>query len=297
MQHTAVVSIRPLMLAMAGLVLGLTAAPEPTAAAGASSEPLEEVIVTARRAQLEARISTFVNGIAAVESGMGLPRWQVPVCPLVSGLPRDEGEFILGRVSEIARDAGVPLAGEECLANLYILIYPRPKELIEAMEKHDFYNVFGDDAYPVDVDELVRIPRAVRVWYKSVERTGDGLPMMPCPQGPRCVDVTSLSPAKLNVVRALSKVYLIVDETRLQGVTRGQFADYVGLLGLADINPDAKLGKTSTILKLFDEAPQAAPAGMTEWDQEFLKSLYATDQDAKLQRSQITHRMVRDLDR
>ena len=42
-------------------------------------------------------------------------------------------------------------------------------------------------------------------------------------------------------------------------------------------------------------AAAAAPTGMTDWDQTFLKSLYATEQKSKLQRSQIAHRMVSDL--
>jgi hypothetical protein len=48
-------------------------------------------------------------------------------------------------------------------------------------------------------------------------------------------------------------------------------------------------------LKLFDDAPQVAPAGLTDWDQAFLKSLYATEQMSKLQRSQIAHEMVREI--
>lgn len=297
MQQSAPMSVKSRILAAASVLLVLAASQGRAATEGAAAQPLQEVVVTARRAQLEQQVSTFINAITAVEPGMGLPRWQIPVCPLVSGLSRDEGEYILGRVSEIARAAGVPLGGEECRANLYILIYPRPKELIEAMEKHDFYNVFGTDAYPDDVDELVRNPRPVRVWYSSVERTQDGLPLPPCAQGPRCARIANLVPTRLNVVRAFSKVYLIVDETKLQGVTRGQFADYVGMVALADIKPDAKFGKTSSILGLFEGAPQEAPPGMSEWDEEFLKSLYATEQDAKMQRSQITHQMVRDLDR
>ncbi|HEY6455042.1 MAG TPA: hypothetical protein VIY90_07110 [Steroidobacteraceae bacterium] len=48
-------------------------------------------------------------------------------------------------------------------------------------------------------------------------------------------------------------------------------------------------------MKLFDGAPQAAPAGMTDWDKAFLKSLYSTDQKSTLQRSQIAHQLVPEL--
>jgi hypothetical protein len=67
--------------------------------------------VFARRLKLEARITDFVYGIAALKNREGVARWQAPVCPLVTGLARQSGEFVLGRLSEIARTAAVPLAG------------------------------------------------------------------------------------------------------------------------------------------------------------------------------------------
>lgn len=88
---------------------------------------------------------------------------------------------------------------------------------------------------------------------------------------------------------------MIVDQRRLKGITRGQLADYVGMVALADLKPGARLGDAPTVLKLFDEDPQAAPAGMSDWDRAFLKSVYSTDQKSKLQKSQIAHQMVHDI--
>lgn len=98
-----------------------------------------------------------------------------------------------------------------------------------------------------------------------------------------------------NTIWTISSVFVVVDQNRLRGVTVGQLADYVAMAGFAKLKPDAHLGDAPTILTLFNEAPKAAPAGMTAWDQSFLKSLYATEQKSKLQRSQIAHQMVRDI--
>jgi hypothetical protein len=269
----------------------------PTGGSSDTSQMLQEVTVTAHRAELAVRVSKFVNQIADTENEEGFPRWQTPVCPLVSGLPEQEGEFILGRVSEIARAAGVPLAGGHCSPNLYILVHPQPNELLQAMEKRNLAFTFGLNPPPPNViDTFIATPRAVRVWYTSVERTPDGLPLQACPPYPRCTpgqaEASRLSSA---VVWQLAHVFVVVDQSRLQGVSRGQLADYVALGGLAQLKPGARLGDAPTILKLFDGAPQAAPAAMTDWDQAFLKSLYATDQKSKLQRSQIAHQMVHDI--
>ncbi len=79
------------------------------------------------------------------------------------------------------------------------------------------------------------------------------------------------------LVRTFSRAFVIVDRTRMQGVTLEQLADYVGM-------------------GLFDGAPEAAPPpGMTDWDQAFLKSLYSTEQQSKVQRALIAKDMVREI--
>ena len=63
----------------------------------------------------------------------------------------------------------------------------------------------------------------------------------------------------------------------------------------AKLKTDAHLEDGTTILTLFNGTPKSAPVGMTAWDQTFLKALYATEQKSDLQRSQITHQMMRDI--
>jgi hypothetical protein len=126
MSEAAHVSRRPQILGIAATLAVLAAACAFAAAAqqstpsvaGSSSDAsagtsaaLSEVTVRARkglRAELAPKISKFVTEIVAPENGGegGLARWEeLSVCPLVSGLPAQEGDFILGRVSEIARVA------------------------------------------------------------------------------------------------------------------------------------------------------------------------------------------------
>jgi hypothetical protein len=277
-----------------------------------TTEQLQEVTVTAHRLELEKRVSKFINQIAATENGAeGLARWQKPaVCPLVSGLPQQDGEFILERVSDIAREAGVPLADEHCRPNLYILVTGRPEDLLRAMEKRDRRFTFGYDAssgsYPPTetregvVDEFIKTPRAVRVWYNAYEKDAWGKPIPYCPFGSgeyvQCPPAfAGGTRAMLSTIWAISTVFVIVDQKRLHQVKLGQLADYVAMAAFAKLKPDARLGGAPTILALFNEAPGTAPAGMTDWDQSFLKSLYMTEQLSKQQRSQMVHQMVHEI--
>jgi len=221
-------------------------------------------------------------GAAAQAATAPAPRWlRTPVCPLVSGLPRQEGDFILGRVSEIARDAGAPLAAENCTANLYILVSREPKALLEGMQKRNRKYTFGPDASPSAVDDFIATARPVRVWYDTNLETAYGLP--PGDGYPDSVvdfDVISKSDSShilANVVYSFSRIFVVVDANRLQGVSRGQLADYVGVVGLLQLRHDARFIEEASILKLFDQDPHSAPAGLTDWDRNALKSLYATD--------------------
>ena len=135
---------------------------------------------------MRTRLLMLIAGIALVGSASSVeamdatatPRWSAaPVCPLVSGLSREEGEFILARVSEIARGAGAPLAGEDCSPNLYILVTSDPQNLLREMEKRNRAFTFGADASRGAVDAFISTPHAVRVWYDTFTESAWGTPL------------------------------------------------------------------------------------------------------------------------
>ena len=49
------------------------------------------------------------------------------------------------------------------------------------------------------------------------------------------------------------------------------------MVSFAEIKPDAHVAGDPTILKLFDGNPRDAPAGLSNWDPVFLKTLYDTE--------------------
>jgi hypothetical protein len=259
-----------------------------------------------QRAELQARITAFVGKIGGPIYDGGLARWGLPVCPLVSGLPEEEGEFILGRVSEIALASGIPLADEKCRPNLLIVVSSQPQDLMKRLDnRQNWVFAFGIDAAPPVIDEFISMPRTVRIIYRSLPFTVDGLPVR-VPSHPMVIAATT-GPAVMTTdtywtstgtrlgyttVYKIFRVLMVIDQTRLHGVSRGQFADYVAMVGLAQLKPSARLDDAQTILKLFDGVSQTAPAGLTDWDQAFLKSLYTTDPGMTQQRNDIAHAMV-----
>ena len=82
------------------------------------------VTVTApREEQLKHEVDTFVSSAITRPYGDdSLLRWDHPVCPLVAGLSRQSGEFVLLRLSQIARSAHAPLGSETCKPNLFVIV-------------------------------------------------------------------------------------------------------------------------------------------------------------------------------
>ena len=83
------------------VAVGLSIAASLANAAAPKNKVTEEVIVEGTRPEIEKRAYTFVTGVT--HDGYltkSLARWNKPICPLVAGIPADQGEFILRSVSQ-----------------------------------------------------------------------------------------------------------------------------------------------------------------------------------------------------
>jgi len=285
---------RPL-LALSLAVIGASAAAAPPDA----TQPLDQVTVEAHRQQLEERVTAFVSKLAHPDFDRSLRRWLVPVCPLVAGLSQVQGEFMLARLSEVARQAGVPLAGEKCSPNLDIVATADPSGLLKSWRRRD-RGLYGD-AMPAEVQRFLTHTHPVMVWYNAAEMEAGGAPLDPAamefgtnfiptnhhPKGTRI---------QFEAVEVFESVIVIVDLRRVQGLSYGQLADYVAMLGFAQLDPDADFGSAPSILQLYSAQPaQPPPGGLSDWDVAYLRALYKTEQASRAQRNQIIQMMVRDM--
>jgi len=275
------------------LVLGLSLVASASAAPASGAGEPPRTTEAARRAELYPQASKYLTDFAALEpaflapqlefpTGGVLPGWLEKLCPQLTGLPGEEGQFILARVSEIARAVGVRMASEHCSPNLHIYVTPQPVEFLRGMQSRHAFPANDPRERPYLIDQFIATPRPVMVWYNVGRAPG------------------------LRFSYPLNQVIVVVDQRQLQGVAREQLAAYIAIVGLAEIKllaetkPAGHLGATSTILKLFDGAPQAAPSGLSDWDQAFLKALYSAPRTNPWHRElasvdQITLRMVSEI--
>jgi hypothetical protein len=87
--------------------------------------------------------------------------------------------------------------------------------------------------------------------------------------------------------------YIIADASKLQTASWEQVADYLAMVALAQIKPDAQPTSYSSILNLFNTSNP--PQAMTAMDRLYLQSLYEMDtmRMPKLQRSLFSDTMAR----
>lgn len=248
---------------------------------------LQSITVEGRRerATLERRVKTFVSSITTAPYQESLAQWQkeIPICPEVSGLPYADGEYVLARLSQIARDAGASLAGEVCSVNLRVVVTAVPDELAAEWGKRS-PAMFGD-ASTSKLRQFMHTTSPVRVWYNTSLFTGNGLPCRVILNDalPYCEQDAETAQVRIAALRDFFSVIIVVDANKIKGISMGQLAGYIGMIGLAEIRIDAKLGDAPTILRLFADPANAPPLGLSSWDEAYLKALYHTQHEDRTQ--------------
>jgi hypothetical protein len=252
------------------------------------------VVAPQDRATVENDVRNFVNSIVIRPGEESLARWQsqIPLCPLVAGLPAGDGEYILERVSKIARTVGAPLAPEHCKGNLLIVVTSDPEGVLKAWSKRDV-RMYGEEADQgsTTVREF-NAAAPIRVWYNTEIYQIDGTPLGNI-EG-RTGTSARATRLESNNYRALSSVMAVVDTRRMKGVSFGQVAAYAAMVGLVQLRVKANVGEAPTILNLFSNTAKA-PAGLTSWDESFLKAVYQARITDKQALAQIKTLMVQDI--
>jgi hypothetical protein len=299
------------LLAASLLLFCASANAQSTTAAPASApspppgQRLETITVEAARHRevVERQVRSFVTQIAIKPYDSSLARWQtvVPICPLVAGLPREDGEFILARVSKIAAAAGAPLAPEHCKPNLYIVFSADPDALLKAWNKRDV-RMFGDesDQGGAKIRKFLNSNSPIRVWYNAELYSEEGVPLgntdgcqsaMACRTNLRAT-ATRIS---FNETRDLTSALIMVDGPRARGINFAQLASYIAMLGLAEIRAEADVADAPSILHLFSRSEADRPSALSAWDEAFLKALYHTEQADRQQLAEIKTAMVKQI--
>ncbi len=288
------------MVALALAALLAVAPMQDPQAAPPQSPPVDEtpvdlgdVTITGR--SLDSLIRNFVNEVAAPNRHRGIARWDDRICIGVANLRAEPAQYIIDRVSTVAEDVGIVPGEPGCTANVVIIASDDPDGMAAALvDQRRRALLMGGSGMDQGRDALGRFVTSdapVRWWQVSMptdSQTGQRAIRIPGECRDPCMSpldyapvVSTFAASRLNtqIVDFIFRTVVILDIDQVSRVSGQQLADYVAMVILAQINPEADTSGYSSILNVF-EAPDSAN-GLTDWDTAYLRGLYNAERVRK----------------
>jgi len=251
--------------------------------------PLEGVTVTGR--PLTQLIQQFVNEVAAPNRGRGLARWDTRICVGVANLQVETAQYLADRISTVAGDLGVETGAPGCSPNLMIVATADgdalAREMVDEHERAMRMGGAGMDQGRTALAAFQASDQPVRWWQVSMPTDTDSgqqavrLPgdcIGSCYGGGSAANfapnISVFAASRLNtqIVDNLFRTIVIVDVDDVADVSIQQLADYIAMVSLAQIDPDADTTAYATILNVFNDPGTATQ--LTDWDLAYLRGLY-----------------------
>lgn len=284
-------------------VLALAGAQDPVQEPRPAPTPLDDVEVTAR-ANVD-RAQAFVRRVAAPARGRGLGRWK-RICPGIANLDRSAAQPIVDRIADRAAEVGIDIQEPGCEINIIVVFSDDPGGLTRALVRAE-PRVFrhggnGIDRGTAALRDFEASEQPVRWWTLSMpidSETGRRAVRVPGDSSKGSIDVElarllgcdnpgdcviasaplirsagGASHLNSQIVDQIYRSIIIVDIEAVAGVNAAQMGDYLAMIALTQVNPEADTGAFDTVLNLFDD-PQGTP-GMSEWDRSYLSALYSS---------------------
>lgn len=275
----------------ASLPQSVPAAPPPADAT--RQQPGDGPTVTIGDVEIIARpqgdtVREFVTEVAAPNRNRGIARWEKDVCIGVANLRGAAAQYIVDRMSAVALDIGLTPGEPGCEANVIVIASDSPDRVAEELVNERLNAMImggsGMDQGRAALNAFVSSDRPVRWWQISMpidSQTGAAAIRLPGECGGACTGGADFGPkvrlptsTRLSspIVDSLIRTVIIVDLEQARGVNVQQLADYLAMVTLAQIDPDANTRGFQSVLNVF-ESP-ASVDGLTEWDQTYLRGLY-----------------------
>lgn len=274
-----------------GLALAQVAPAAPTLQEPDASE-LDDVVVIG--SDLEQTARAYVTTVVAPSRGRDPAAWRSRICVGVGGMSPEPARALADRVSDWAYGLGLEVAPQGCTPNIFIVATDdgntTAQELVAARPREFRTGAGGTDRGGAALRAFQNSDRPVRWWHVSVpvnEDTGIAavrLPGQPPFAAPKEITrpsqlgsfgITGLPSRLSDPIRDdLQQVIVVLDADALEQASFIQIADYVAMVALTQVDPEAS-PDTPSILNLFDpDKPQEET--LSRWDQAYLRALYGS---------------------
>lgn len=256
------------------IALNLFAAPQTQA----PPSSLPDVVVSGtRHTPREAR--RFVDEISTAPiHALTLSTWLTPICLGVINLKAEAAAAIVARIEAEAAEVGVPVAPAGCRPyNITLLATSDGRftasELVDAYRDRFIVSSGATQGDGEALRRFVETEAPVRWWTISALMDEDSKrTLVSLGGGPAPIeDTTGEVYFGQNRREGMLASLVILDLSKMNDVPDIALGDYIAMVVLADIDPEAR-PRSPTILNLWREGE--AVAGLTPWDRAYLRALY-----------------------
>lgn len=285
---------------MGALALGLAAGqdapvqePPPTSEEPRSTGEPADLGTVVVEGTLQQRVERFVEEVGAPPPGQRLARWEDLICVGVANMNSRYAQFMVDRVSQRAADLELTIGEPGCRPNVMIVATSDASgmaaRLIDRNPNGFRPSTSGTDLGRDALDRFRTSSSPVRWWHVSLPvavDTGEIAVTLKGELDRECVltyycglitRVRDASRLRANVREDLARVLIILDVSQIGEIGFGALSDYVAMIALAQVDPAADMSSYPSILNLF--AQRSANAALTDWDRDYLASLYAARKD------------------
>lgn len=271
----------------------LLLSPPQTPAPAVSQDPvqLEDVVVSGRT--LDSLIRDFVGEVAEPNRNRGLARWNDRICVGVANLDSEIAQYLSDRISTVATDLGLSAGEPGCTPNILVIATADAEDLARRLteQRRRAFRMGGAgmDRGGAALRDFVETDRPVRWWQMSMpvdSETGDSAVRIPGECTNACTSAADYAPQiavfaasrlSTQIVDNLIRAIVIVDVDQVSSLSALQLADYIAMVSLAQIDPNADTSSYATILNVFED-PEISES-LTNWDKAYLDGLYAAERN------------------
>ena len=264
----------------------------------ATPSQLEDVVVDGRK--LREAVDDFVDDIVAPPVNYGPARWHRRVCVGAVNFRGEVAQALVDQVSSVALQAGLEIGEPGCRPNILIMGADDGGALARGLVERApraFRPAYSGAARSSEALERFQNAAApVRWWHVSMPVVRDtGEPGVRMPLDERYPIYAGEGRLRTPLRNDLLRVFVIVDVPAAEGIDVRHLGDYIGMVALAQIDPDADTSTYDTVLNLFG-APRSELA-LTDWDLSYLQALYGAELNQRAvnqQGGEVSNSMFRD---
>lgn len=274
------------LLALASLALSVPqTVPPASSPSGDSTVPSsqqpqrsdQDIIVTGMTPKA---LRSYIHEASGNYVGEQVPRWGVSICLKVEGPAPKQSEYMVQRISAIAKAAGAPpVRTDGCDPSVVITVSSDADELTAELLRRFPRLGFDLSSGILDlrrVKAMLRETRPVR-WFANTSWFNPIVPIAGEMQTQNISAMPQTSASRLNPPRQryFRQMQILVDGKSQGPVNLRQLSDYCAMVALANPLMDGDFPDGS-ILSLYQHDGDTAPAGLMPVDLNYLRALYST---------------------